>query len=77
MIKLRLNELLGERGQTLHWLSVQSGVRYATIWSMSKNQVSELRLEALDRICVALDCQPGDLLQRVRGTKQKKAVGKK
>ncbi|MFP5265131.1 MAG: helix-turn-helix domain-containing protein [Blastocatellia bacterium] len=72
MIKLRLNELLGERGQTLNWLSVQSGVRYATIWSMSKNQISEIRLEALDKICATLECQPGDLLQRVRDTKPKK-----
>ena len=72
MIKILLNELLREKGRTLYWLAKQSGVRYATIWNMSRGEVGRLSVDALDRICEALDCQPGDLLIRVAKTKARK-----
>lgn len=72
MIKFRLNELLEERGQTIYWLWKQTGIRYATIWQMGKGEVVRLNLEALDGICEALECQPGDLLVRVETPKKRK-----
>ncbi len=72
MIILKLNDLLEKRGLTLYWLSKQSGVRYATIWNLSKENFSALRIDMLDRICAALKCQPGDLLVRVEESKGKK-----
>jgi putative transcriptional regulator len=77
MIKLRLRELLEERGQTLYWLWKQTGVRWATIWQMGKGDVARLNIDALDRICEALECQPGDLLVRVESVARKKAKSKK
>jgi len=71
MIKLRLGEVLEEKSRTLYWLSKQADVRYATIWKLSRGEFSELKMDTLDRICFALDCQPGDLLVRV-GKKSKK-----
>jgi len=73
MIKLRLNEILAEREQTLYWLWKQTGVRWATIWQIGNGEVLRLNLDALDRICEALKCQPGDLLVReVKGRKARK-----
>ena len=72
MVRLRLNELLEERGQTLYWLWKQTGIRYATVWQMGKGEVSRLNLDALDRVCAALECQPGDLLIRVENRKARK-----
>jgi len=76
MIMFRLNELLEERGQTLYWLWKQSEVRWATIWQMGNGDVVRLNLDALDRVCEALECQPGDLLVRVESRKARKR-GKK
>jgi putative transcriptional regulator len=59
-----LNDLLAARGQTLYWLAQQTGIRYATIWKLSRGEVGRLGIDALDRICAALECQPGDLLVR-------------
>ena len=70
MIRIRLNELLEEQGQTMYWLWKQSGVRYATILNLCKGDAGKLNIESFDRICEALDCQPGDLL--VRETKSKR-----
>jgi len=75
MIRFRLNEALERRGQTLYWLWKQTGVRWATVWQIGKGEVSRLNVDALDRICEALECQPGDLLIRVdnpKATKTKK-----
>ncbi len=72
MIKFRLNEMLKEREQTLYWLWKQTGIRYATIWQMGKGDVSRLNLDALDRICAALECQPAELLVRVETPKKRK-----
>lgn len=72
MIEIQLNELLQERGRTLYWLAKQSGIRYATIWNLSRGAAGRLSIDALDRICEALDCQPGDLLVRLTDTKGRK-----
>ena len=72
MIRFRLNELLEERGQTIYWLWKQTGIRYATVWQMGKGEVARLNLEALDSICEALECQPGELLVRVETPKKRK-----
>jgi putative transcriptional regulator len=72
MIQIRLNELLEQKGRTLYWLSQQAGVRYATIWNLSRGEVGRLSIDALDRICEALECQPGDLLIRVADKKPRK-----
>ena len=77
MIEIRFNERLKERGKTLYWLSQQSGVRYATIWGLNRGGVGRLSLDVLDRICEALECQPGDILTRVPSRKSKASQAKK
>jgi len=77
MITIRLAELLEEQERTLYWLSKETGVRYATIWKISRGEVGRLGMDALERICEALDCQPGDLLVRETKTKVTKTSSKK
>lgn len=72
MIKLRLMEMLEERERTLYWLCKQTGIRYATIWQMGKGEVARLNMDALDRICEVLECQPGELLVRADNRKLKR-----
>jgi putative transcriptional regulator len=58
-----LGELLKQRDKSLYWLSQQSGIRYATIWRLSKDNVPMIPVAALDKICEVLECQPGDLIE--------------
>lgn len=76
MIKLRLSEILQDRGRTVYWLWKKTDIRYATIWQMSRGKVSLLNLDVLDRLCEALECQPGDLIVRVSSTKKQGKRGK-
>lgn len=75
MIKLRLSEMLEERGQTLYWLWKETGIRYATLWQIGQDDVVRLNLEVLDIVCDALKCQPGDLIVKV-AAKRKRAKKK-
>lgn len=77
VIELRLSEILEKRGRTAYWLAQETGIRYASIWQMSKGDTSRLHIETLDRICEALDCQPGDLLVRVETPKTRGRLSRK
>jgi putative transcriptional regulator len=71
VIELRLSVMLAKRRVTAYWLANQTGIRYASIWQMSKGDTARLHIETLDRICEALECQPGDLLVRVESNRGK------
>lgn len=60
MIKIELEKLLNER--TLYWLSQQTGIRWATLAAMVNGKARRIDLDALERLCTALECKPGDLL---------------
>lgn len=70
MIKIRLTELLEEREKTLYWLARQTGVRYATLWQMSRNEVALVNLKTLDKICTALGVEAGDVLLQTHRRKR-------
>jgi putative transcriptional regulator len=72
MIKFRLREILEERGRTVYWLWKQTGIRYATVWQMANGEATRVNLDVLDRICEALECEPGDLLVRVKTSTKRK-----
>jgi len=62
MITLKLKELLDERNLTRYWLSVKIGIKYQTIDGYYKNKVVRYDSYILNKICEALDCTPGDLI---------------
>jgi putative transcriptional regulator len=78
MIKIQINEVLEQKGCTLYWLAKEAGLRYATVWNMAKGDQAKLHLDALDRICEVLACQPGDLFIRVeKDAKKRKQLSRK
>lgn len=73
MIEFQLEERLG--GRTLYWLAKTSGIAYSTIHKLRKAPPRGISLDTLDKLCAALDCEPGDLLKRVPDGKR--AAGRK
>jgi DNA-binding Xre family transcriptional regulator len=71
---MELDKLLA--GRSLYWLSHQTDIRWATLKAMATGKAQRFEIEALDRICEALKCEPGDLLVRVESRKARKR-GKK
>lgn len=73
MIRFTVEKALSKRGMSMYALSKITGVRPNTIsqWASKEGaDVKSITIETLDKVCDALDCQPGDLLKFVReGTK--------
>jgi putative transcriptional regulator len=65
MIEVKVSELLEERSRTFYWLAKETGISHTTLWRLKKGKAYEVTLETLDKICQALNCQPGDILRFV------------
>lgn len=57
-----LDQLLEARGMTLKALSDEVGVSVVNLSVMKNNRAKAIRYTTLTAICIALDCQPGELL---------------
>jgi putative transcriptional regulator len=63
MARLRIDELLKERGITAYRLALSAGLTHSTVSRLRHGKATEIRLEVIDRLCEALDCAPGDLIE--------------
>lgn len=66
MIIYKLQELLDEVKLSQRRFSELSGVRYATINKICKNEMPSAPLETLDKIIETLDCEISDLMVRIK-----------
>ena len=60
MIEIRVDELLGNR--SFYWLSKATGISHTTLWRLKKGKALGINFETLEKLCMALECQPGDVL---------------
>jgi putative transcriptional regulator len=74
LIEIRLDGLLEERGRTFYWLAKETGISHSTLWRLKKGKSVGINFSTLERICLLLSCQPGDVLrlasQKKTGTKR-------
>ncbi len=63
-VHCRLDELLEERGLTLTRLSELVGVSLVNLSVLKNDRARAIRFSTLHAVCVALDCDIGDLLVR-------------
>jgi putative transcriptional regulator len=63
MITCRLRQLLDKKRWSRYRLQKESGVTYPTLQALYHNKSKGYRSDVLDKLCVALNCQLGELLQ--------------
>ncbi len=63
MIRIALDKVLKEKQMTRYRLSRESGVQYQIIDNYYKNRVTRYDGYVLDRLCAALGCGVGDILE--------------
>ena len=63
MIVFHIDVMLAKRKMSLTELSERVGITMANLSILKTGKARAVRLETLDRLCVALDCQPGDLME--------------
>ena len=62
MIRINIDTLLKEQGHSFYWLAKETGVSHTTLWRLKKDKALGINFETLEKLCVALKCQPGDVL---------------
>ena len=64
-IRLTLDEILERESITRYELAKRAKIRYPIIDKYYKNKAARYDSEIIRRICLALDCTPGDLIRLV------------
>lgn len=74
MIRFRLAETLKRKGWTPYRLSRETGLTAPTTYRLAdpELQFGRFNADTLDRLCSALDVQPGALLEWVREKKKRR-----
>lgn len=62
-IIINLDVMMAKRKMSLNELSDHVGITISNLSILKTGKAKAIRLETLDAICKALDCQPGDLLE--------------
>ena len=60
-VKLRLAELLKEKGRSAYWLAKKTGMAQPVVWKLTNHKTAGIQFDTIARICDALECEPGDL----------------
>ena len=63
MIVINIDVMLAKRKMSVTELSQRVGITMANISILKNGKARAIQVETLDRICRALECQPGDLLE--------------
>lgn len=65
MIVVRIDVMLAKRKMSVTELSEKVGITMANLSILKNGKAKAVRLETLEKLCKALDCQPGDLFEYV------------
>lgn len=66
MVKFKVKVMLAIREMTQKELAEKTGIRPPTISAICTGTIKHLPVEALDKICDVLNCQPGDIIEFVK-----------
>ena len=62
-MKLRIKEILEEKGRTKYWLYIQLGLSYQNFSKLINNETKGIKFENLKALCEILECTPNDLFE--------------
>lgn len=59
---VNINGLLIERRKSLSWLSKSIDCSYSNLWRLSQNETTSINFDLLEKLCIALECTPNNIL---------------
>lgn len=63
MITILVDDLLQKQKHTFYWLAKETGISHTTLWRLKKGKALGINFETLEKICQALNCQPGNVIR--------------
>ena len=70
MIKFKVKVMLAMKEMTQKELAEKTGIRPPTISAICTGTVKHLPVDALNKICAVLECQPADLMEYIEDGEQ-------
>ena len=67
MIVINVVVMLAKRKLSVTVLAVRVGFTMANVSMLKNGKIKALKMSTLDKLCEALDCQPGDILEYRKG----------
>ena len=62
-IVVNIDVMLAKRKMSVTELSNKEGITMANVSILKNGKAKAIKIDTLDKICKALDCQPGDILE--------------
>ena len=62
-MKLRVLDILKEKGKSKYWLYIQMGLSYQNFNNMVNNKTQSIKFENLQTLCDILECTPNELFE--------------
>lgn len=69
-IKFNLDRVMFEKKMKIPRLQELSGVNKNTLYGLYKGEITRIDVSVINRVCAALECQPGDLLEYIPGKEE-------
>lgn len=69
MITILVDDLLQKQKRTFYWLAKETGISHTTLWRLKKGKALGINFETLEKICQALNCQPGNVISLTAANK--------
>ncbi len=63
-IKINIDVMLAKRKMSVTELTERVGITMANLSILKNGKARAIRFSTLEAICIALKCQPGDILER-------------
>jgi putative transcriptional regulator len=64
-IIINIDVMMARRKMSLNELSDRVGITISNLSILKTGKAKAIRIETLEAICKALDCQPGDILEYI------------
>lgn len=74
MIEIRVDKLLESQKRSFYWLAKETGISHTTLWRLKKGKALGINFDTLEKICLALGCQPGDVFRLANEKKRGKRL---
>jgi putative transcriptional regulator len=71
MIEICIDQLLKAQERTFYWLAKKTGISHTTLWRLKKGKALGINFVTLEKLCEALNCQPGDVFTFTNQKKQR------
>jgi len=63
MLIVKIDTVLAKQNKTVYWLSKQTGISQFSMGKIVKGKTTSIKFDLLEKICLALNCEAGDILK--------------